>query len=352
MKRLRLIIFSFFLIAILVSSSFAATIYNTIQFKRGTAAAWTTANPVLTQGEPGYETDTGKLKIGDGLTHWVSLLYYPTTYSEEWIQQNSTFTYVSTTQFSTANDVTSSYPVGIRIKAVVTAGTIYGTVTNSAASGLPVITTITVTWDSGALDAGLSTVSIGIFSPVNTSVPPQFFVTTGIVVPYGGSTAPTGWLMCYGQAVSRSTYANLFAVIGTTFGAGNGSTTFNVPDLRGRMAIGPDNMGGGAAGRVAAATAQGYTAGVESIDFAHTHTTSDHTLTISEMPAHAHVNYDRGAYSHGDISVAGSLGGVVSTSNSSTVGGGAAHNHGNTGSSLTTTAIMNPYVSINWIIRY
>lgn len=54
----------------------------------------------------------------------------------------------------------------------------------------------------------------------------------GSIIPYGGATAPSGWLVCRGQEVSRNTYAELFAVIGTAFGAGNSSTTFNVPDLR------------------------------------------------------------------------------------------------------------------------
>lgn len=54
----------------------------------------------------------------------------------------------------------------------------------------------------------------------------------GSIVPYGGTTAPNGWLICQGQAVSRTTYAELFAVIGTAFGSGDGSTTFNIPDLR------------------------------------------------------------------------------------------------------------------------
>lgn len=54
----------------------------------------------------------------------------------------------------------------------------------------------------------------------------------GSIIPYGGATVPNGFLLCKGQAVSRTTYAELFAVIGTAFGSGDGSTTFNVPDLR------------------------------------------------------------------------------------------------------------------------
>lgn len=61
---------------------------------------------------------------------------------------------------------------------------------------------------------------------------------TGIVTPYAGSSAPTGWLLCNGQAVSRSTYAALFSITSTTFGTGDGSTTFNVPNLTNRVPLG------------------------------------------------------------------------------------------------------------------
>lgn len=57
----------------------------------------------------------------------------------------------------------------------------------------------------------------------------------GAIMPYGGATAPSGWFLCQGQAVSRTTYAELFAVIGTAFGTGDGSTTFNLPDFRGEF---------------------------------------------------------------------------------------------------------------------
>lgn len=59
----------------------------------------------------------------------------------------------------------------------------------------------------------------------------QFGTHTGMVSPYGGSVAPDGWLICDGSAVSRTTYSALFAVIGTTYGAGDGSTTFNIPNI-------------------------------------------------------------------------------------------------------------------------
>lgn len=109
----------------------------------------------------------------------------------------------------------------------------------------------------------------------------------GSVVPFAGTTAPAGWLLCHGQAISRETYSSLFAAIGTTYGAGDGSTTFNLPDLRGRVAAGKDDMGGSAAGRLTAAVSGvpngatlGAAAGAQS-----------HTLAAAEsgMPAHGHT---------------------------------------------------------------
>ena len=72
----------------------------------------------------------------------------------------------------------------------------------------------------------------------------------GMIAPFAFPGAPTGWLLCAGQAVSRAIYAQLFSVIGGYFGSGDGATTFNVPDLRGRYPLGQDNMGGVAANRV------------------------------------------------------------------------------------------------------
>ena len=63
-------------------------------------------------------------------------------------------------------------------------------------------------------------------------------VPSGTVVPYGGTSAPGGWQLCDDTALSRSTYARLFAIIGTAYGTGDGSSTFNVPDLRDRVPLG------------------------------------------------------------------------------------------------------------------
>jgi len=68
-------------------------------------------------------------------------------------------------------------------------------------------------------------------------------IPSGIIQPFGGASAPTGYLACDGSAVSRTTYADLFASIGTTWGAGDGSTTFAVPDLRGAFLRGTGSHG-------------------------------------------------------------------------------------------------------------
>lgn len=76
-------------------------------------------------------------------------------------------------------------------------------------------------------------------------------IPLGCMIPYTGTSAPnSAFVFPFGQAISRTTYATYFSLVGTTYGIGNGSTTFNVPDLRGRVVAGKDDMGGSAAGRL------------------------------------------------------------------------------------------------------
>jgi microcystin-dependent protein len=116
-----------------------------VQLRGNIASTMASSNPVLLNRELAVETDTGRAKIGDGVTAWNSLPY---------IDQNINF------------------------------------------------------------------------SPV------------GMLSPYGGTSAPSGWLLCDGSAVSRTTYSDLFGVIGTTYGVGDGSTTFNLPDMRAAVPVG------------------------------------------------------------------------------------------------------------------
>lgn len=121
----------------------------------------------------------------------------------------------------------------------------------------------------------------------------------GLIFPYAGSTtsAPAGYLFCAGQAVSRATYAGLFAVVSTTYGAGDGSTTFNVPDLRARFIAGADSMAGAAAGRLAGYTL-GAVGGASTVTLAVANLPShNHALTD---PGHAHAVYDPG-HVHGGV---------------------------------------------------
>lgn len=88
-----------------------------------------------------------------------------------------------------------------------------------------------------------------VFYTVASAAPVASVFPSGMVAPFAISTAPAGWLECDGAAVSRTTYAALFAAIGTTFGSGDGSATFNLPDLRGEFVRGWDNGKGTDSGR-------------------------------------------------------------------------------------------------------
>lgn len=123
-------------------------------------------------------------------------------------------------------------------------------------------------------------------------------VPIGSGVDYFGAVAPAGWQFASGAAISRTTYAALFAVIGTTFGTGDGTTTFNLPDKRGRLSLPLDNLGGTAAGRVNvfAATSVGLSGGDQNLQ-SHTHTVNDpthtHTAFVGDA-GHAHGVTDSG----------------------------------------------------------
>jgi microcystin-dependent protein len=130
---------------------------------------------------------------------------------------------------------------------------------------------------------------------------------TGAIVGFGGSSAPAGWLLCGGQAVNRTTFAALFAVISTTYGAGDGSTTFNVPDLRGRVPAGKDDMGGSAANRL---TTGG--SGINGAALASAGGTETHTLTEPQM-RHQHSTTVSGTTGTASVTAAGGEGGATRT---------------------------------------
>ncbi len=125
---------------------------------------------------------------------------------------------------------------------------------------------------------------------------PQAFLP-GMVIPFAGSAPPAGWLFCAGQTISRAAYAALFAVIGTAYGVGDGETTFGLPDLRGRVLAGVDNMGGDSANRLTSdqADALGGAGGLESQTLSGS--VGDTTLSLNQVPAHSHIQQTQTPYS-------------------------------------------------------
>jgi microcystin-dependent protein len=105
-----------------------------------------------------------------------------------------------------------------------------------------------------------------------------------MIIPTASSVQPSGWLYCFGQTVSRSTYSALFTALGTTYGVGDGSTTFGLPDLRGRVLAGKDNMGGTAANRI---TSGG--SGIVGTTLGAVGGTETHTLTTAQLAVHTHI---------------------------------------------------------------
>lgn len=214
----------------------------------------------------------------------------------------------------------------------------------------------------------------------NTYLP----AVVGAVVAFAGSTSPAGWLLCDGSAVSRTTYAALFSVIGTTYGDGNGSTTFNLPNLVNRMMVGTGGLyalgstGGEASHALTEAELASHThtftgtavnSGNQSADHTHSRGTMEIGGTMTDLlgggslaatgafslsKSAANFNATSGNRSYGWFTFkasnnwTGSTSGVsanhthsvtASGTNSST-GSGTAHNN------------MPPYVAINYIIKY
>lgn len=140
---------------------------------------------------------------------------------------------------------------------------------------------------------------------------------------YAGKTAPSGWLLCDGSAVSRTTYSALYDAIGTTYGSGDGSTTFNLPNMSGRVPVG-----------VSSSYKLGATGGEAA-----------HTLTVGEIANHSHGII--GASSSGN-DYAGSIDYAVSYADTrrgwwlrSVISNGSGEPHNN----------MQPYLVMNYVIK-
>jgi microcystin-dependent protein len=156
-------------------------------------------------------------------------------------------------------------------------------------------------------------------------------VPIGSLTVYASTTAPDGWLLANGSAVSRSTYSGLFSILGTSYGSGDGSTTFNLPDIRGRTVV-------------MASSTQVALQGLNRSTLGATGTTTSHTLNIAQIPSHDHgvggTLVTRIAPLTGEAEGNGSGGNNSSDQSLSAQGGGEAHN------------ILDPYIILNYIIKY
>ena len=129
--------------------------------------------------------------------------------------------------------------------------------------------TITLTPYPGVVSEEGTKITASIMNNIENGIA-ENLVPTGSILSYAGNNAPEGWLICDGSAISRSDYSDLFNILGTLYGEGDGSTTFNIPDMRGRVAVGLNSSGN--------FNNLGKEIGEET-----------HTLSINEIPSHNHT---------------------------------------------------------------
>jgi len=264
--------------------------------------------------------------------------------SGDWETFGGTPTFLTSSSFSVSGDNRAILQVNRRLKLSCASGLQYGTI--SVASFTGSVTNITLRMDAGnALDSGLSSFQYGLIQTNPSSIPVavQTGTTTagsnheiyidyssptlnlgvdstnfgsqwpisaalsspsGMIINYAGATAPTGYLECNGSAISRTIYATLFNAIGTTYGTGDGSTTFNIPDLRGYFVRGWSDGSSIDSGRTLGST--------------QTASNAPHTHGIND-PGHAHGVNDPG-HAHTITGYAATSGGPNGPTNGSTVG--------------------------------
>ena len=170
-------------------------------------------------------------------------------------------------------------------------------------------------------------------------------VPTGVIIPWSDTSVPTGFLECNDQAVSRTTYAALFAIISTTYGAGNGSTTFNLPDLKDNVALGRSNSA--ALASTGGANTVGSTGNVGG-------STGSHTLTEAELAAHKHSLvlggfHAQGQYGFGSAGMDTTLGRQAYMNDT---GSDSGHSH-NMSATFTgdSTSVVQPYLTLIYVIK-
>jgi len=211
---------------------------------------------------------------------------------------------------------------------------------------------------SGVGSIGVIINGVQIFAITSTGIPGT--VPVGIFGDWAGPTLPALWLFCFGQAVSRTTYAALFAAIGVTYGSGDGSTTFNVPDGRGYAFVGKDDMGGAASGRLTTAfygsspIVLGNPGGLQSRSLITANLppiTPTGTIGITD-PGHTHTYNTLNAGVHQDGTQAADVFTVqtLQTTNSAVTGISASFTGTGGGGSSTAFSFVQPSFIVNKII--
>jgi microcystin-dependent protein len=168
-------------------------------------------------------------------------------------------------------------------------------------------------------------------------------VSTGLIIPWSTGTAPSGFLECDGTAISRSTYSALFAIISTTYGIGDGTTTFNLPDLRDKTVVHRSNNKALASTMGAnTVTPTGNVGG----------NSGSTTLTTPEIAAHTHGTTGAGNAQGGGGSEGGGSFAQRLTAQTSATGGAAGHTHAVSGSFTgSSMSVVQPFITVMYIIK-
>ena len=169
-------------------------------------------------------------------------------------------------------------------------------------------------------------------------------IPTATIVPWSDSSIPSGFLECNGAAVSRSTYSALFAIIGATYGAGDGATTFNLPDFQ-------DNVPMGKSGTKALASTGGANTVASSGNVGGS--TANATLTEGQLASHQHsFSTTNPASPVQGANVAAGFPSSAGTKNTNNTGSGTGHSH-NMSATFTgdATSVLQPYLTVIYIIK-
>jgi microcystin-dependent protein len=185
------------------------------------------------------------------------------------------------------------------------------------------------------------------YSFSGTSITGLAGLNTGLIVPWSTTTAPSGFLECDGTAVSRSTYATLFGVVGTTYGVGNGTTTFNLPDLTDKTVVARSTANSKTLAQTGGANTVTPTGNIAG-------STGSTTLTTNQIPSHLHTVPILATGSQTSQSV--TTGMCVNSSNSNfqtgNAGGGQSHNHTLSANFVgSANSVLQPYLVLMYIIK-